>query len=98
MAVFNCKNADDVLKAVKDYNVSFIQFWFIDVLGVLKSFQITPGNWKTPSKKAWASTAPPSPDSPKSRNPTWWPSRTPPPSKLVAWRPSDRPWPGFFAT
>ena len=42
MAVFNCKNADDVLKAVKDYNVSFIQFWFIDVLGVLKSFQITP--------------------------------------------------------
>ncbi|MDQ7031985.1 MAG: type I glutamate--ammonia ligase [Desulfonauticus sp.] len=39
---FNCKNADDVLKAVKDYDVSFIQFWFVDVLGVLKSFQITP--------------------------------------------------------
>ncbi len=42
MAVFNCKNADDVLKAVKDYNVSFVQFWFIDILGVLKSFQVTP--------------------------------------------------------
>ncbi len=40
--VFNCKNADDVLKAVKDYNVSFIQFWFVDILGTLKSFQITP--------------------------------------------------------
>lgn len=40
--VFNCKNADDVLKAVRDYNVSFIQFWFIDILGTLKSFQITP--------------------------------------------------------
>ncbi|WP_456324261.1 type I glutamate--ammonia ligase [Desulfonauticus submarinus] len=39
---FNCKNADDVLKAVKDYDVSFIQFWFVDVLGVLKSFQVTP--------------------------------------------------------
>ncbi|HCO11766.1 MAG TPA: glutamine synthetase, partial [Desulfonauticus sp.] len=39
---FNCKNADDVLKAVKDYDVSFVQFWFVDVLGTLKSFQITP--------------------------------------------------------
>ncbi|MFP4083909.1 MAG: glutamine synthetase family protein [Desulfonatronovibrio sp.] len=41
--VFNCKNADDVLKAVKEYKVSFIQFWFVDVLGTLKSFQVTPG-------------------------------------------------------
>ncbi|RQD56927.1 glutamine synthetase family protein [Desulfonatronovibrio magnus] len=40
--VFNCKNTDDVIKAVKEYNVSFIQFWFVDVLGTLKSFQITP--------------------------------------------------------
>ena len=40
--IFNCKNADDVLKAVKDYNVSFIQFWFVDIVGTLKSFQITP--------------------------------------------------------
>ncbi|MFP4071246.1 MAG: glutamine synthetase family protein [Desulfovibrionales bacterium] len=40
--VFNCKNADDVMKAVKDYDVSFVQFWFVDVLGTLKSFQITP--------------------------------------------------------
>lgn len=40
--VFNCKNGDDAIKAVKDYNVSFIQFWFVDILGTLKSFQITP--------------------------------------------------------
>jgi glutamine synthetase len=40
--IFNCKNADDVLKAVRDYNISFVQFWFIDILGHLKSFQITP--------------------------------------------------------
>ncbi|MBT8762625.1 type I glutamate--ammonia ligase [Desulfohalobiaceae bacterium Ax17] len=40
--IFNCKNADDVVKAVKEYDVSFIQFWFVDVLGTLKSFQITP--------------------------------------------------------
>ncbi len=40
--VFNCKNGDDVLKAVKEYKVSFVQFWFVDILGTLKSFQITP--------------------------------------------------------
>jgi len=38
----NCKSADDVLRAVKDNGVDFIQFWFTDVLGVLKSFAITP--------------------------------------------------------
>jgi len=45
--VFNCRNTDDVLKAVKEYNVSFIQFWFVDVLGMLKSFQVTPGELET---------------------------------------------------
>ncbi len=40
--VFNCKNGDDVVKAVKEYNVSFVQFWFVDILGNLKSFQVTP--------------------------------------------------------
>ena len=38
--VFNCRNADDVMKAVRDYNVSFAQLWFVDVIGTLKSFQI----------------------------------------------------------
>jgi glutamine synthetase len=37
-----CRDAKDVLKIVKDKNVSFVQFWFTDVLGLLKSFQITP--------------------------------------------------------
>ncbi len=45
--VFNCKNADDVLKAIKDYDVSFIQYWFVDILGTLKSFQITPKEVET---------------------------------------------------
>lgn len=40
--VFNCKNGDDVIRAVKEYNVSFVQFWFVDILGNLKSFQVTP--------------------------------------------------------
>ncbi|WP_066857106.1 glutamine synthetase family protein [Halodesulfovibrio spirochaetisodalis] len=40
--VFNCKNGDDVIRAVKEHNISFVQFWFVDILGTLKSFQVTP--------------------------------------------------------
>jgi len=36
------KTKNDVLKIVKDRNVSFIQIWFTDVLGMLKGFAITP--------------------------------------------------------
>jgi glutamine synthetase len=37
-----CKTGDDVKKFVKEKDISFIQFWFTDVLGFLKSFAITP--------------------------------------------------------
>ena len=37
-----CRTPDDVLEAVKSDNIEFVQFWFTDVLGVLKSFTITP--------------------------------------------------------
>jgi len=33
---------EEVLRFVNDKNVSFIQFWFTDVLGMLKSFAVTP--------------------------------------------------------
>lgn len=38
----NCQSTEDVRKIVKDKDISFIQYWFTDVLGVLKSFAITP--------------------------------------------------------
>jgi len=38
----NCQTPEDVIKVVKEKDVSFIQYWFTDVLGVLKSFAITP--------------------------------------------------------
>ena len=41
--IFNCKNSDDVVKAVREHKVELIQFWFVDVLGTLKSFQVLPG-------------------------------------------------------
>ena len=33
---------EDVLKNVRDKDVEFIQFWFTDVLGMLKSFTVSP--------------------------------------------------------
>ncbi len=38
----NCHTVDDVKRIVEEKNISFIQFWFTDVLGFLKSFAITP--------------------------------------------------------
>ena len=37
-----CQNEQDVFNVVKEKEVSFIQFWFTDVLGILKSFAVTP--------------------------------------------------------
>ncbi len=37
-----CRDVEDVIGYVKENNVSFIQFWFSDVLGFLKSFAVTP--------------------------------------------------------
>ncbi len=37
-----CQTEQDVLNVVKEAEVSFIQFWFTDVLGILKSFAVTP--------------------------------------------------------
>lgn len=37
-----CRTPEDVLKAVHDQEVAFVQFWFTDVLGQLKSFSVTP--------------------------------------------------------
>ena len=37
-----CQTAEDVSRIVKDKEISFIQIWFTDILGVLKSFSIRP--------------------------------------------------------
>ncbi len=37
-----CRSFDDVHRIVKDRDVGFIQLWFTDVLGMLKSFSIRP--------------------------------------------------------
>ncbi|HBZ56283.1 MAG TPA: glutamine synthetase, partial [Syntrophobacteraceae bacterium] len=42
MRMFSCKTAEDVLKHARENDVAFVQFWFTDVLGQLKSFSVTP--------------------------------------------------------
>ena len=41
MSCETCMTKEDVLKFVKEKDVSFIQFWFTDVLGMLKTFAVT---------------------------------------------------------
>jgi glutamine synthetase len=38
----HCLTEEDVFRVVKDRQVSFVQLWFTDVLGMLKSFSIRP--------------------------------------------------------
>lgn len=40
--IFDCKSPQDVRQAVKDHKIRFIQFWFVDVLGTIKNFQVMP--------------------------------------------------------
>lgn len=40
--IFDCKSPQDVRQAVKEHKIRFIQFWFVDVLGTIKNFQVMP--------------------------------------------------------
>jgi len=40
--MLSCRTPEDVLKVVQEQEVAFVQFWFTDVLGQLKSFAVTP--------------------------------------------------------
>ena len=51
-------DASTVLKRVDEENVEFIRFWFTDILGQLKSLRWAGTSCPTPSRTAWASTAP----------------------------------------
>jgi glutamine synthetase len=62
--------ADDVKAIVAEREIRFIRFWFTDILGQLKSFSINAAELDAPSSTGWASTAPRSPASTRSRSPT----------------------------
>ena len=47
MSCEKCMTQEDVLRLVREKEVSFIQFWFTDVLGVLKTFAVTQSELET---------------------------------------------------
>jgi glutamine synthetase len=46
-----CQTTEDVFRLVRDKEVSFIQIWFSDILGVLKSFSIRPSELEEAMKE-----------------------------------------------
>lgn len=63
-------SAADVAEIVKERDVRFIRLWFTDVLGQLKSFSINSAELEDALEGGWASTAPRSPASTRSRSRT----------------------------
>ena len=53
MHCHTCQTAEDVFRIVKDKEISFIQIWFTDILGVLKSFSIRPSELEEAMKEAY---------------------------------------------
>ena len=47
MSSEKCMTQEDVLRLVREKDISFIQFWFTDVLGVLKTFAVTQSELET---------------------------------------------------
>ncbi len=43
---------DYVLRTVEERGIRLVRLWFTDVLGNLKSFAISPPNWRTRSTTA----------------------------------------------
>ena len=64
------KTADDVIALAEAQGIRFIRLWFTDVLGQLKSFSINSGDLDDAFEGGWASTAPRSRASTRSRSPT----------------------------
>ena len=64
-------NAKEAIAFCEENDVRFVRLWFTDLLGQLKRLldQRCP-IWRTPLRAAWASTAPRSAVSTRSRSPT----------------------------
>jgi len=52
--MFELKTTKDVLKIVKEKNVSFIQLWFTDVLGSRRSSASPPPSCRREWRRGWA--------------------------------------------
>ncbi len=87
----NCRTIDDVKKMVKEKNVSFIQFWFTDVLGVLKSFAVTPSELEEGLTEGMGFDGSSIAGFARIEESDMIAKPDPTTFQLVPWRPSDRP-------
>jgi glutamine synthetase len=89
--MYQCKTAKDVFKVVKEKNVSFIQFWFTDVLGKLKTFSVTPSELKEGLSEGMGFDGSSIEGFARIEESDMIAKPDPTTFQLIPWRPSDRP-------
>jgi len=89
--MFSCKTKADVMKAVKEHNVSFIQFWFTDVLGMQKIFSITPSELEEGLEEGMGFDGSSIMGFARIEESDMIAMADPTTFQLIPWRPSDRP-------
>ena len=87
----NIRDAKDVQKFVKDKNVSFIQFWFTDVLGKLKTFSVTPSELEEGMAEGMGFDGSSIEGFARIEESDMIAMPDPKTFQLIPWRPSDRP-------
>jgi glutamine synthetase len=87
----NIRDAKDVQKFVKDKNVSFIQFWFTDVLGKLKTFSVTPSELEEGLSEGMGFDGSSIEGFARIEESDMIAMPDPKTFQLIPWRPSDRP-------
>jgi glutamine synthetase len=89
--MLSCKSKSDVFAAVKEFNVSFIQFWFTDVLGRLKSFSVTPSELEEGMEEGMGFDGSSIEGFARIQESDMIAKADPETFQLIAWRPGDRP-------
>ncbi len=89
--MYKYKTAKDVYKVVKEKNVSFIQFWFTDVLGKLKTFSVTPSELEEGLSEGMGFDGSSIEGFARIEESDMIAKPDPTTFQLIPWRPSDRP-------
>lgn len=89
--MFECRTKEDVLKVVKEQNVSFIQFWFTDVLGMLKTFSVTPSELEEGLTEGMGFDGSSIQGFARIEESDMIAKPDPATFQIISWRPSDRP-------
>lgn len=89
--MFECRTKEDVLKIVKEQDVSFIQFWFTDVLGMLKTFSVSPSELEEGLTEGMGFDGSSIQGFARIEESDMIAKPDPATFQIISWRPSDRP-------